>query len=84
MCLGWPNQASYTARTCGGGPDTLWFDPALRRDAEWEHPCARERRKSKEAVARETIIKPHLTSSLPTLGDAAIARHIPEGLEVFR
>jgi hypothetical protein len=56
MCLGCPNQASYTARTWGGGPDTLWFGPALRRDAEWEHPWAIERRKSKAAAARETII----------------------------
>jgi hypothetical protein len=66
MCLGCPNQASYTARTCGGGPDALWFGPALRRDAEWEHPQASERRKSKAAAARETIIQPHLKAAADT------------------
>lgn len=37
---------------------------ALGRDEEPEHPWIRERRKSKVAVARETIIKLHLRAAL--------------------
>jgi hypothetical protein len=81
MCLGCPNQASYTARTWGGGPDTLWFGPALRRDAEWEHPWVRERRKSKAAAARETIIQSHLKAACRCLRFRDTSR---EGLEVLR
>ena len=47
---------------------------ALGRDEEPEHPWIRERRKSKVAVARETIIKLHLRAALSAVS-CTIAIH---------
>ena len=62
ICLGWPNHASYTARTCGGPVGGL-VTLAVCEGAGCEHPWARERTKSKATAARDAIFSPILEQS---------------------
>jgi hypothetical protein len=62
ICLGWPNHASYTARTCGGPVGGL-AELAVCEGARCEHPWARERTKSKATAVRDAIFSPILEES---------------------
>ena len=83
ICLGWPNHASYTARTCGGPVGGL-AELAVCEGARCEHPWARERTKSKATAARDAIFSPHFRAVQRASALYFLARYIPRLLEAYQ